>query len=199
MRSGSALLVTFHRHNTIKRLLVQTHWREKVAVLCGFPARPGQIIVPPMSECVIVQVPLFSLLCNAAFALRREVFVWEQKVPEEEEHDEYDLTATHFVAVEAGEVVGTLRLIALPEHAKIGRVAVRQAFRGRGIARRLIGQAMDHARAGGQERFFLTAQSDKLGFYESLGFVAFGPEFIDGGMPHRAMRNYDRHSAVLLD
>ena len=155
--------------------------------------------VPAMSDLIITPVPVFSLLCNAAFALRREVFVWEQKVPEAEEHDEYDLTATHFVAIAEGEVVGTLRLIHLPEHAKIGRVAVRQAFRGRGIAKNLILAAMAHARAEGQERFYLTAQSDKLGFYESLGFAAFGPEFMDGGMPHRAMRSYDRDSAVLVD
>ncbi len=152
-----------------------------------------------MSDPVIVSVPVFSTLCNAAFALRREVFVWEQKVPEEEENDEYDLTATHFVAIVEGEVVGTLRLIALPEHTKIGRVAVRMAFRGRGIAQHLIKAAMTHARAQGQDRFYLTAQSDKLGFYEKLGFVAFGPEFTDGGMPHRAMRDYDTASAVLSD
>ena len=139
----------------------------------------------------ILIVPPFSTLCNAAFALRREVFVWEQKVPEEEEHDADDMTATHFVAVMAGEVVGTLRLIDKPEHVKIGRVAVRMAFRGRGIARQLITTAMAHARARGRDRFYLTAQSDKLGFYERLGFFAFGPEFLDGGMPHRAMRDYD--------
>ena len=139
----------------------------------------------------ILIVPPFSTLCNAAFALRREVFVWEQKVPEEEEHDADDLTATHFVAVMAGEVVGTLRLIDKPEHVKIGRVAVRMAFRGRGIARQLITTAMAHARASGRDRFYLTAQSDKLGFYERLGFFAFGQEFLDGGMPHRAMRDYD--------
>jgi predicted GNAT family N-acyltransferase len=152
-----------------------------------------------MSDPVIVSVPVFSTLCNAAFALRREVFVWEQKVPEEEENDEYDLTATHFVAILEGEVVGTLRLITLPEHTKIGRVAVRMAFRGRGIAQHLIKAAMAHARAKGQTRFYLTAQSDKLGFYEKLGFAAFGPEFTDGGMPHRAMRDYDTASAVLVD
>ncbi len=150
-----------------------------------------------MSEPIIFPVPVFSTLSNAAFALRREVFVWEQKVPEEEEHDSYDLTAIHFVAVAEGEVVGTLRLIEQAEHIKIGRVAVRQAFRGRGIAQKLIGTAMSHARAKGHERFYLTAQSDKLGFYEKLGFVAFGPEFTDGGMPHRAMRDYDTSSAVI--
>ncbi len=147
----------------------------------------------------ILIVPPFSTLCNAAFALRREVFVWEQKVPEEEENDADDLTATHFVAVVAGEVVGTLRLIDKPEHIKIGRVAVRLSFRGQGIAKQLIQAGMDHARASGRgrDRFYLTAQSDKLGFYERLGFVAFGPEFLDGGMPHRAMRTYDRETARL--
>ncbi|ODT68809.1 MAG: GNAT family N-acetyltransferase [Pelagibacterium sp. SCN 63-23] len=150
-----------------------------------------------MSDPVILTAPAFSTLCNAAFALRREVFVWEQKVPQQEEQDQYDLTADHFVAVLDGEVVGTLRLIALPEHIKIGRVAVRQAFRGRGIARRMIAVAMNYARGQGHDRFYLTAQSDKLGFYESLGFIAFGPEFMDGGMPHRAMRDYDKESVAL--
>ena len=147
----------------------------------------------------ILIVPPFSTLCNAAFALRREVFVWEQQVPPEEENDADDLTATHFVAIADGEVVGTLRLLDKPEHIKIGRVAVRQAFRGQGIAKAMIHAAMDHARAAGKDRFYLTAQSDKLAFYERLGFAAFGPEFIDGGMPHRAMRSYDRDSARLVD
>lgn len=145
----------------------------------------------------ILIVPPFSTLCNAAFALRREVFVWEQNVPAAEENDADDLTATHFVAIAQGEVVGTLRLIDKPEHTKIGRVAVRQAFRGHGIAKQMMLAAMDHARAQGRDRFYLTAQSDKLGMYEKLGFAAFGPEFQDGGMPHRAMRSYDRDSAAL--
>lgn len=152
-----------------------------------------------MNALTILPVPAFSTLCNAAFTLRREVFVWEQKVPDEEEHDGDDLTATHFVAIAQGEVVGTLRLIKRPEHTKIGRVAVRGSFRGQGIARAMIEAAMLQARAAGEQRFYLTAQSDKLGFYEKLGFVAFGPEFMDGGMPHRAMRDYDKDSAVLLD
>jgi len=150
-----------------------------------------------MIALTILPVPVFSTLGNAAFALRREVFVWEQKVPEAEENDSYDLTATHFVAVAQGEVVGTLRLIEQPEHVKIGRVAVHQQFRGRGIAKKMIAAAMDQSRSRGHARFYLTAQSDKLGFYEALGFVAFGPEFFDGGIPHRAMRDYDKAGAVL--
>lgn len=152
-----------------------------------------------MSQVTILSVPVFSFLCNAAFALRRQVFVLEQHVPPDEENDAYDLTATHFVALQQGELVGTLRLLFLPEHVKIGRVAVARPSRGQGIARQMIQEAMQHARSIGKDRFCLTAQSDKLGFYERLGFVAFGPEFMDGGMPHRAMRDYDRDTAHLSD
>ncbi|MNT99425.1 Acetyltransferase (GNAT) family protein [compost metagenome] len=74
---------------------------------------------------------------------------------------------------------------------------MRQSFRGHGIARQMMTAAMDHARTQGRDRFYLTAQSDKLAMYEKLGFAAFGPEFQDGGMPHRAMRSYDRDTAVL--
>ncbi len=143
-----------------------------------------------MSAPVFATVPIFSTLCNAAFRLRREVFVDEQKVPEDEEHDADDMRAIHVVAILDGEVVGTLRVVLRPEHAKIGRVAVGMRWRGRGIARAMMLFAMDHCRASGIDRFYLGAQLDKLGFYEKLGFVAFGPEFTDGGMPHRAMATY---------
>jgi predicted GNAT family N-acyltransferase len=108
----------------------------------------------------------------------------------EEERDSHDDIAIHVVAVVEGDVVGTLRLIRLPEHLKIGRVAVRADVRGRGIATRMMTFAMQLGRAGGETRFYLAAQTDKIGLYERFGFVAYGDEFEDGGMPHRSMRNY---------
>ncbi len=144
-----------------------------------------------MSDITLLAVPVFSTLCNAAFALRREVFVIEQQIPEAEEFDADDLTATHAVAIAEGNVVGALRIIATPEHAKLGRVVVAKSWRGRGISTKLLTRAMEIARAGGQPRFFLTAQHDKLGVYEKLGFVAFGELFDDGsGILHRAMKTY---------
>lgn len=77
-----------------------------------------------MSIAILI-VPPFSTFCSAALALRGEVFVWEQQVPEQDENDVDDLTVTHFVAIASGEVVGTLRLLDKPEHIKIGRIAVR--------------------------------------------------------------------------
>lgn len=144
-----------------------------------------------MHDITLVTVPVFSTLANAGFALRREVFVIEQQIPEAEEFDADDLTATHVVAIAAGNVVGTLRIIWTDEHVKLGRVVVSQLWRGQGISTRLLRFAMDLARDRGKTRFYLTAQHDKLGVYEKLGFVAFGEPFDDGsGILHLKMKTY---------
>jgi predicted GNAT family N-acyltransferase len=133
-------------------------------------------------------VPLFSPLGNLAFALRREVFVIEQQIPEAEEFDAHDLTARHMVALSAGHVAGTLRLITETGTVRIGRVAVARALRGQGIALAMMRHAMQHEAAAGRTRFRLDAQVDKVGFYERLGFVAEGAPFDDGsGIMHLAM------------
>jgi predicted GNAT family N-acyltransferase len=143
-----------------------------------------------MSDPLVLAVPLFSELGNLGLALRREVFILEQHVSAEEEFDSYDLTATHVVALLDGDVAGTLRILFLDEHVKFGRVAVAQPARGKGIASKMMHFAMNLAAARGETKFYLTAQTDKLALYEKLGFVAFGEEFQDGGMPHLAMKNY---------
>ncbi|UGV26129.1 GNAT family N-acetyltransferase [Rhodopseudomonas boonkerdii] len=142
-------------------------------------------------DLTIISAPAFSMICNEAFSLRKEVFVREQGVSEAEEFDIDDLTAVHLVALLAGEVVGTLRLVSEDRHIKIGRVAVSHGARGKGIAKQMISRAMKTSKSAGNERFHLAAQVDKVGFYMKLGFKAYGEEFMDGGMPHVAMRNYD--------
>src|SRR5690606_22056256 len=42
-------------------------------------------------ELTLMVVPAFSPVCNLGFALRREVFILEQGVPEDIEHDADDL------------------------------------------------------------------------------------------------------------
>jgi predicted GNAT family N-acyltransferase len=143
-----------------------------------------------MSDPVILTVPLDSHLGTLALDLRREVFIVEQNVPEYIERDEYDPEATHVVALVDGNVVGVLRVVFLPAHAKFGRVAVARSARGKGIATAMMRHAMDLARARGETRFYLTSQLDKVPLYEKLGFQSFGNQFEEGGMPHLAMKTY---------
>ncbi|MFE4614755.1 GNAT family N-acetyltransferase [Streptomyces sp. NPDC056747] len=136
---------------------------------------------------------------EACFAVRREVFVEEQGVPQELEYDTYDTTAVHVLAVrEDGLPLGTGRLLygadALGKTGgdasvgSLGRLAVAKAARGLGVGAALVRGIEDAARERGLAAVDLHAQTHALGFYEQLGYEAYGPEFPDAGIPHRSMR-----------
>ncbi|MFI0513332.1 putative GNAT family N-acyltransferase [Streptomyces canus] len=136
---------------------------------------------------------------EACFAVRKEVFVGEQGVPEDIEYDVYDAVAVHVLAVrEDGLPLGTGRLLSGEAAAgktggdasvgSLGRLAVTREARGLGVGAALVRAVEQAARARGLTAVDLHAQTHALGFYERLGYVAYGPEFPDAGMPHRAMR-----------
>ncbi|CAM5596793.1 GNAT family N-acetyltransferase [Streptomyces chartreusis] len=136
---------------------------------------------------------------EACFAVRKEVFVVEQGVPQEIEYDAHDADAVHVLAVrEDGLPLGTGRLLYGEAAAartdgdltvgSLGRLAVTPEARGLGVGAALVRAIEDAARARGLAAVDLHAQTHALGFYERLGYVAYGPEFPDAGMPHRAMR-----------
>ncbi|MFC4332239.1 GNAT family N-acetyltransferase [Streptomyces andamanensis] len=136
---------------------------------------------------------------EACFAVRREVFVTEQGVPEDLEYDELDAVAVHVLAVrDDGTPLGTGRLLhgaaaagrtgGDPAVGSLGRLAVTAAARGLGVGAALVRALEDAARAHGLTAMDLHAQTHALGFYERLGYTAHGPEFPDAGIPHRAMR-----------
>ncbi|MBT2453919.1 GNAT family N-acetyltransferase [Streptomyces sp. ISL-86] len=132
------------------------------------------------------------------FAVRTEVFVVEQSVPESIEYDAYDAGAVHVLAVDAeGAPLGTGRLLYGPsalgetgsaDVGSLGRLAVRRSARGLGVGVALVRAIEAEAARLGLAAVDLGAQTQALGFYERLGYVAYGPEFQDAGIPHRAMR-----------
>ena len=124
----------------------------------------------------------------ACRALRRVVFIDEQGVSEADEVDDLDDVALHLLAVRDGLAVGTARLLVQGETVKVGRVCVLADQRGQGLGAALMQAAVGAARGmPGVTKVKLGAQTHALGFYERLGFVAFGPEFDDAGIPHRDM------------
>lgn len=124
----------------------------------------------------------------ACHALRRRVFIEEQLVSEAEELDGLDEGALHLLAQIDGRPVGTARILIHGDTGKIGRVCVLAGVRGRGIGAALMRAAVAELRARpGVTRAKLGAQIHALGFYEALGFRAFGPEYDDAGIAHRDM------------
>ncbi len=121
-------------------------------------------------------------------AIRYDVFVVEQNVPVELERDELDATALHFLGRVDDVPTGTARIVVKDDTGKIGRVAVLKAARGNGLGTALVRTCLDELRkTPGVMRAALGAQLDALGFYERLGFVAYGDVFDDAGIDHRMM------------
>ncbi len=142
-----------------------------------------------MSEVDIVRVRTAAQLAQA-LEIRLAVFVREQGVSEAVEIDGLDEAAAHLLALIGDRPVGTLRLRLLEDGqiAKIERVAVLAPYRGRQVGLALMRAGLDLAAERGAGEARLHAQTYATGFYERLGFAAFGGEFMEDGIPHIAMR-----------
>lgn len=132
-----------------------------------------------------VRVASFQQESAELYAIRDEVFVREQKVPLELEHDSEDITATHVLAFLDGLPAGTGRILA---EGRIGRMAVLARFRGRGVGQALLVALLDIGRARGMDEVWCHAQLGAIGFYEQAGFAGEGALFQEAGIAHRLMR-----------
>lgn len=117
--------------------------------------------------------------------IRFAVFVDEQGVPAELEHDEHDRQALHLIATDpGGEPVATARM--LPD-GHIGRMAVLSAWRKQGIGSAMLRKLIGLAAERGIRDLHLNAQCEAESFYRRLGFEPEGGVFKDAGIDHRHM------------
>ena len=128
-------------------------------------------------------------LKDGASALRTEVFVEEQEIPQELEWDVHDSKALHALILnKLGQPVATGRLLQpQPKLAQIGRMAVSKPLRGGNLGRMVIDSLIEVARQRGDHQVILHAQCSAEGFYRRLGFKAHGEVFQDAGIDHIEM------------
>jgi predicted GNAT family N-acyltransferase len=118
-------------------------------------------------------------------AIRREVFVDEQGVPEALEWDAQDQTAIHFLAcLQNGRPVATARL---QLDGKVGRMAVLKPWRRRGVGSAMLEHVIREA-AQRNIRLYLHAQQSAIGFYRRFGFDVVGEPFDEAGIAHVCMQ-----------
>lgn len=125
---------------------------------------------------------------DAALDLRLEVFCGEQGVSREAEQDGRDGDALHLVAIDAGSVVGTCRLLADDGRVLVQRMAVHRSRRGTGIGAELLAEAERQARRRGASALELHAQVDSEAFYLKAGYESVGGRFLEEGIEHVPMR-----------
>ncbi len=125
------------------------------------------------------------------YALRHEVFVLGQDVPEDMERDDLDAAAVHAAARIDGVLVGTGRLLApgtAAPSATIGRMAVAPGRQGQGVGAAVLDLLVGVARERGWPDVELHAQTHALGFYSRVGFTPFGEPYDEAGIEHLSMR-----------
>lgn len=125
--------------------------------------------------------------------LRSEVFVVEQNCVYQDV-DGKDEKALHVIGTKNGKVVAYTRMFKPDDYFKnpsIGRVVVAKEERKYGYGKVIMQASVDEM----DKRFpnstiELSAQTYLLKFYNELGFVAQGEEYLEDGIPHvRMMKN----------
>ena len=117
-------------------------------------------------------------------AIRYEVFVDEQNVPEELEIDGLDGKAKHVLTFVDDVPIGTGRILS---DGHIGRVAVLKNYRGLGIGKSIMKELIKCAQDMSLEKVWLSSQWHAYSFYLDLGFVCVGEVYKEAGIDHIKM------------
>lgn len=118
-------------------------------------------------------------------AVREPVFVIEQFVTPEFEWDDQDASATHVLALSAGnEPIGCARIVGN----KVGRMAVLKHWRGLGVGRAILEKAVFFCKQRGEKSVKLSAQTQAIGFYTNAGFMVISEQYQDLHIPHVDMQ-----------
>lgn len=121
-------------------------------------------------------------------ALRRSVFIEEQRVAEEEELDAFDSQAMHLVIYDGKEPVATGRIWHDGRAFRIGRCCVAKEARGQGIGDLLVKLLLLKVFEFNPSEVRINAQTHAERFYERYGFTKNGGEFMEAGIAHVPMR-----------
>jgi predicted GNAT family N-acyltransferase len=145
-------------------------------------SEPGRAMI---EDRYFIEPAVWAVDADALKAVRTEVFIEEQNIPESEEWDADDAGADHALArTTAGEPIATGRLT--PD-GRIGRMAVVKAWRGHGVGAAILRHLIERAAARGMRRLSLSAQTYAVPFYARAGFAVSGAEYMECGIPHQNM------------
>lgn len=132
-----------------------------------------------------VQSGHWNKLEQDAKFIRKQVFIIEQNIPEEEEWDDQDMISDHFVVYDQDQPIATARLL---QNNSVGRVAVLKAYRGQGIGRMIMLEIIRQAHQQDRKFLQLSSQVHAISFYEKLGFSIQGDAYDECGIPHIKMQ-----------
>lgn len=124
---------------------------------------------------------------NHAFQIRTIVFVKEQNVSIEEEIDQFDDHAIHFIGYLNGKPIAASRLRWVDHYGKLERLCILKEHRGKSYGSQMIQTMEAEILQKNYHQAKLNAQTHAIQFYERLGYQVISEEFMDAGIPHVTM------------
>ena len=125
---------------------------------------------------------------EAAFDIRQKVFVEEQQVAADEEYDEFDKTAQHYLASFNGTPCGTARWRPTENGVKLERFAVLEPYRNKAVGSSILQKVLTDVKAAEPNKtIYLHAQLKAVPFYERHGFNKVGDIFTECDIQHYKM------------
>ena len=121
------------------------------------------------------------------YLIRDEVFVGEQNCPREEEYDGLDETALHLIVYVDEVPAATGRIWLDNDVFRIGRLAVRKAYRGQKLGDLAMRLLLYKTFSMGAQKIDIHAQTYIMESYKKFGFKRRGKQFSESGIPHFAM------------
>jgi len=134
-----------------------------------------------------MRIENYSNINDEIVAIRKEVFMDEQGILFEDEFEGGEETYIHFCLYNENVLVGYIRLTVVDCTLHIGRVAVKKEFRKKGLGRILMKTAEEYGVNNGCLEITLNAQLHAKGFYQKLGYTAWGDEFLEARIKHIKM------------
>jgi predicted GNAT family N-acyltransferase len=125
---------------------------------------------------------------DEAAKIRTEVFCNEQGFDITREFDGNDNTAWHIMLFDGDMPIATGRILNNGKDSyTLGRIAVLGDCRGKQAGRLLVESLVDYAKDLGAKYIKVGSQTRVVGFYQKLGFVVCGEEYMDEHVPHIPM------------
>lgn len=125
---------------------------------------------------------------RACYAIRKKVFVDEQKIFKGSDIDEYDRQAIHIAAYKEKAIVGTVRVYLSEKYGWVGsRLAVLKGFEKDQAGILLVRKAVKIVEQKGAKRFIAWVQVKNVKFFIRLGWKPVGEIVIYRGRPHQVM------------
>ena len=136
---------------------------------------------------IVCKLVTTSQELRAAYKIRHDIFVNEQKLFSRSDRDTFDSKAIHIVALLGNEVVGTVRVYEKDRDIWFGsRLAVLRPYRGR-VGGLLVQKAIETVQEKEAKQFFAYVQLHTVSFFKRRRWKPVGKPVDYQGKPHQLM------------